>query len=87
MVLDFANIDILANNAGMDYKILSGPQQVINVNLTSLFECIKGILPLMREQNRDTIVNLADLTGKQVFANLEADCLSMGRLNGSSSNP
>ena len=82
IVLDFGNIDILVNNAGMGYTAtlsetpLSDWQQVIDLNLTSVFECIKGILPSMREQNRGTIINVASIAGKQAFANWGAYSVS-----------
>lgn len=82
IVLDFGNIDILINNAGMGYTAtlsetpLSDWQQVIDLNLTSVFECIKGILPSMREQNRGTIINVASIAGKQAFANWGAYSVS-----------
>lgn len=81
IVLD-GNIDILVNNAGMGYTgtlsetPLSDWQQVIDLNLTSVFECIKGILPSMREQNRGTIINVASIAGKQAFANWGAYSVS-----------
>lgn len=70
---DFAPIDILVNNAGIGYTNLlsetplSGWQQVIDINLTSVFQCILGILPLMREQQRGTIINIASVAGQQPF--------------------
>lgn len=82
IVLDFGNIDILINNAGMGYTAtlsetsLSDWQQVIDLNLTSVFECIKGILPSMRQQNRGTIINVASIAGKQAFANWGAYSVS-----------
>ena len=82
IVLDFGNIDILVNNAGMGYTAtlsetpLSDWQQVIDLNLTSVFECIKGILPSMRQQNRGTIINVASVAGKQAFANWGAYSVS-----------
>ncbi|BAY83253.1 putative short-chain dehydrogenase [Calothrix parasitica NIES-267] len=82
IVLDFGNIDILVNNAGMGYTAtlsetpLSDWQQVIDLNLTSVFECIKGILPSMRQQNRGTIINVASIAGKQAFANWGAYSVS-----------
>ncbi len=82
IVLDFGNIDILVNNAGMGYTgtlsetPLSDWQQVIDLNLTSVFECIKGILPSMRQQNRGTIINVASIAGKQAFANWGAYSVS-----------
>lgn len=86
IVLDFGNIDILINNAGMGYTAtlsetpLSDWQQVIDLNLTSVFECIKGILPSMREQNRGTIINVASIAGKQAFANWGAYSVSKAGL-------
>jgi short-subunit dehydrogenase len=70
---DFAPIDILVNNAGMGYTNpliatpLSDWQQVIDLNLTSVFQCIQGILPAMREQHRGTIINVASIAGQQPF--------------------
>lgn len=70
---DFAPIDIVVNNAGIGYTNslietpLSDWQQVIDINLTSVFQCILGILPLMREQQRGTIINVASIAGQQPF--------------------
>jgi short-subunit dehydrogenase len=70
---DFAPIDILVNNAGIGYTnplmetSLSDWQHVIDLNLTSVFQCILGILPVMREQRRGTIINVASIAGQQPF--------------------
>jgi NADP-dependent 3-hydroxy acid dehydrogenase YdfG len=70
---DFAPIDILVNNAGMGYTnpLSATPlldwQQVIDLNLTSVFQCILGILPAMRNQQRGTIINVASIAGQQPF--------------------
>ncbi len=70
---DFAPIDILVNNAGMGYTnpltetSLSDWQQVIDLNLTSVFQCILGILPTMRQQHRGTIINVASIAAQQPF--------------------
>ena len=70
---DFGSIDILVNNAGMGYtNTLSDTslidwQQVINLNLTSVFQCIQGILPMMRDRTQGTIINVASIAAKQVF--------------------
>jgi short-subunit dehydrogenase len=70
---DFAPIDILVNNAGMGYTNLlsetplSDWQQVIDLNLTSVFQCILGVLPAMRQQQRGTIINVASIAGQQPF--------------------
>lgn len=70
---DFAPIDILVNNAGMGYTNplsetpLSDWQRVIDLNLTSAFGCILGILPAMRQQQRGIIINVASVAGQQPF--------------------
>lgn len=69
------NLDILVNNAGMAYtgSIADTPladwQQVIGLNLTSVFQCVQGILPHMRQQQSGVIVNVSSIAGKQVFPN------------------
>jgi short-subunit dehydrogenase len=66
-------IDVLINNAGMGYtgNLLTIPledwQQVMNLNLTSVFQCIQGILPGMRDRHRGTIINIASIAGYQAF--------------------
>ncbi len=83
---DFGNIDILVNNAGMAYTAdlsetpLSDWQRVIDLNLTSVFECIKGILPTMRVRGTGTIINVVSIAGKQAFPNWGAYCVSKAGL-------
>lgn len=66
-------IDILVNNAGIGYTSplsetpLQDWQQVLDLNLTSVFQCIQGVLPGMRERRRGTIINVASIAGHQVF--------------------
>lgn len=70
---DFAPIDILVNNAGMGYTNLlsetplSDWQRVIDLNLTSVLQCILGVLPAMRQQQRGIIINVASIAGQQPF--------------------
>jgi short-subunit dehydrogenase len=70
---DFGPIDGLINNAGMGYTRtlrdtpLSDWQQVLNLNLTSIFLCTQALLPQMRAQRRGTIVNVVSIAGKQTF--------------------
>lgn len=73
IVGEAGRIDILVNNAGMGYtgSIADTPlahwQQVLDLNLTSVFQCVQGVLPLMREQQQGTIVNIASIAAKQSF--------------------
>lgn len=75
-------IDILVNNAGMGYTnplmetSLADWQQVIDLNLTSVFQCIQGILPGMRSRQQGTIINVASVAGHQAFPNWGAYCVS-----------
>ncbi len=70
---DFAPIDILVNNAGMGYTNpvrdtpLADWQRVMDLNLTSVFQCIQGVLPAMRDRGRGTIINVASVAGQQPF--------------------
>ncbi|MDZ7956990.1 MAG: SDR family oxidoreductase [Aulosira sp. DedQUE10] len=83
---DFGNIDILVNSAGIAYTAtlsetpLEDWQQVINLNLTSVFQCILGILPGMRDRNSGTIINIVSIAGKQAFANWGAYSVSKAGL-------
>ncbi len=79
---DFGPIDILVNNAGIGYTgtvmdtSLSDWQRVIDLNLTSVFQCIQGILPMMRDRGKGTIINVSSIAGKQVFPGWGAYCVS-----------
>ncbi|MEB3881954.1 SDR family oxidoreductase [Lyngbya sp. CCY1209] len=78
----FGPFDILVNSAGMGYTqpLASTPladwQRVIDLNLTGVFECIKGVLPGMRDKGGGTIVNIVSIGGQQVFPNWGAYCAS-----------
>jgi short-subunit dehydrogenase len=75
-------IDILVNNAGMGYTAslantpLADWQRVLTLNLTSVFQCIQGILPSMRERQQGTIINVSSIAGQQVFPDWGAYCVS-----------
>ena len=70
---DEGAIDILVNNAGMGYTgtlsetPLGDWLAVMNLNLTSVFQCILGILPMMRDRHSGTIINVASIAAKQAF--------------------
>lgn len=69
----FGTIDILVNNAGMGYTntieqtTLSDWQQVLELNLTSVFQCVKGVLPQMRDRGSGTIINVASIAANNAF--------------------
>jgi short-subunit dehydrogenase len=78
----FGSIDILVNCAGMGYTgslidtTLQDWQRVIDLNLTSVFQCIQGVLPGMRQRQKGTIVNVSSVAGHQVFPEWGAYCVS-----------
>ncbi|WP_027254854.1 SDR family oxidoreductase [Planktothrix agardhii] len=82
IVAAFGPVNILVNNAGMGYTgnlietSLADWQKVIDLNLTSVFQCIKGVLPGMRDQGSGTIINVVSIAGLQVFPNWGAYCVS-----------
>ncbi|MBD2033485.1 SDR family oxidoreductase [Leptolyngbya sp. FACHB-321] len=75
-------IDILVNNAGMGYTAslantpLADWQRVLTLNLTSVFQCIQGVLPSMHERQQGTIINVSSIAGQQVFPDWGAYCVS-----------
>ncbi len=75
-------IEILINNAGMGYTgalsemPLADWQQVLNLNLTSVFQCTQALLPRMREHRRGTIINVVSIAGQQTFPDWGAYCVS-----------
>jgi short-subunit dehydrogenase len=79
---DFDNLDILINNAGMAYTGAIGDtpladwQRVMDLNLTSVFQCIQGVLPYMRQRKSGLIVNISSIASKQVFPNWGAYSVS-----------
>lgn len=72
---DFEDLEILINNAGMAYTGTTGNtpladwQRVIDLNLTSVFQCIQGVLPQMRRRKSGLIINISSIASKQVFPN------------------
>ncbi|SFC77409.1 SDR family NAD(P)-dependent oxidoreductase [Spirosoma endophyticum] len=67
----FGSLDIACNNAGIggemnltaDYS-LEGWQQIININLNSVFFCLKYELEAMIKQGKGVIVNMASILGQ-----------------------
>ena len=83
---DFGGVNILVNNAGMGYTNsleetpLEDWQQVLDLNLTSVFQCIQGILPQMRDRGQGTIINVASIAAYNAFPNWGAYGISKAAL-------
>ena len=79
---DFGACDTLINNAGMGYTgyladtPLQDWQRVLDLNLTSVFQCIQAVLPHMRQQQQGTIINVVSIAGHQTFPNWGTYCVS-----------
>ena len=72
-------IDILVANAGIagpNLKVWEYPveawQQVIDINLTGVFNCCRAVVPHMIRQNYGRIVNTASIAGKEGNPNASA---------------
>lgn len=83
---DFGAIDILVNNAGMGYTnalaetSLPDWQQTLDLNLTSVFQCVRGVLPQMRDRAKGTIINVASIAARIPFPDWGAYCVSKAGL-------
>ncbi len=70
-VAAFGTLDTACNNAGItgelsltaDYS-LEGWQRIINVNLNSVFFCLKYELEVMLKQGRGSIINMSSILGQ-----------------------
>jgi len=66
---DFGRVEILINNAGItrDASLLKMTlaewQQVIDVNLTGVFNCTKAVAPIMIANNYGRIINTSSIVG------------------------
>lgn len=69
----FGPVDVLINNAGMGYTgelnqmPLGDWCQVIDLNVTSVFQCIQAVLPGMRDRSSGMIINVASIAARQAF--------------------
>lgn len=83
---DLGTVDILVNNAGMGYTnslantSLADWQKILDLNLTSVFQCIQGVLPQMRQRGTGTIVNVASIAAYNAFPDWGAYSVSKAGL-------
>ena len=69
----FGPISVLVNNAGMGYTgelnqmPLADWCRVIDLNVTSVFQCIQAVLPSMRKHSSGMIINVASVAARQAF--------------------
>jgi short-subunit dehydrogenase len=86
IVSDCGGIDILVNNAGMGYTnalsetSLSDWQRVLDLNLTSVFQCIQAVLPGMRDRQRGLIINISSIAARNAFPDWGAYSVSKAGL-------
>jgi NAD(P)-dependent dehydrogenase (short-subunit alcohol dehydrogenase family) len=70
-VAAFATLDVACNNAGITGELsltadmsLEGWQRIINVNLNSVFFCLKYELEVMLKQGYGSIINMSSILGQ-----------------------
>lgn len=66
-------VDVLVNNAGIGYTQplaetgLEDWQRVMDLNLTSVFQCIQAVVPSMRDRGQGVIINVASAAAHSAF--------------------
>ena len=86
-VARFGGVDILVNNAGVgvfaNVADMTPAQwaEVIDTNLTGVFNCCHAALPHLRARGGGYIVNISSLAGKNAFVGAAAYCASKSGLN------
>jgi NAD(P)-dependent dehydrogenase (short-subunit alcohol dehydrogenase family) len=86
IIQDFGLFSVLVNNAGMGYtgSLATMPlhhwQQVMDLNLTSVFQCIQASLPTLRAGGGGTIVNISSIAAKSAFPDWGAYSVSKAGL-------
>ncbi len=86
-VARFGGLDILVNNAGVgiftDVASMTPDQwaEVIDTNLTGVFNACHAALPHLRRRGGGYIINISSLAGKNPFKGAAAYCASKAGLN------
>jgi 3-oxoacyl-[acyl-carrier protein] reductase len=86
-VARFGGLDVLVNNAGVGSFVnvmdMSPDQwaEVIETNLTGVFNASHAALPRLRERGGGFIINISSLASKSAFAGGAAYCASKSGLN------
>jgi 3-oxoacyl-[acyl-carrier protein] reductase len=86
-VARFGGLDILVNNAGVGFfggvASMSPAQwsEVIDTNLTGVYNTTHAALPHMQRRGGGFIINISSLAGKNPFADGAAYCASKAGLN------
>ena len=86
-VTRFGGLDILVNNAGVgiftNVADMTPAQwaEVIDTNLTGVFNACHAALPHLRRRGGGFIINISSLSGKNPFAGAAAYCASKAGLN------
>ena len=83
----FGGIDILINNAGVgrfgEVAAMTGDEwhQVIETNLTGVFQCCRAVIPHLKSRGGGWIINVSSLAADNPFAGGAAYCASKAGLN------
>ena len=86
VISQFGPIDVLINSAGMGYTgslaemSLASWQQVMALNVTSVFQVVQAALPSMRQRAGGLIINIASIAAQQSFADWGAYGVSKAAL-------
>jgi len=84
----FETVDVLVNNAGIRFRkeflniSSSELDQVLDVNLKSIFFLCQKVLPYMIKNNRGKIINMSSIAGTLGFANLSGYVASKAAIIG-----